>query len=54
MLNTPRYSYYTEQLERMQEIDNGMEALEFDMASDTVSIPESMLSLESITPELRG
>ena len=53
LLNTPRYSYYTKQLEQLQQRDNGMEVLELDTPSGTISIPESMLSLESITPEIR-
>ena len=54
LLNTPRYSFYTEQLEQIQETENGMETLELDTPNDTVSIPESMPSLESITPYLRN
>ena len=46
LLNTPSYSLYTQQLEQSQESENGMEALELDMPSETVSILESMPPLE--------
>ena len=44
LLNTSRYSHNnTEQLE-----DNGMETLELDTHSETVTVPESLPSLESL------
>ena len=49
LLNTPSYSLYTQQLEQFQEKENGMETLELDTPSDTVSIPENMPPLESIS-----
>ena len=49
LLNTPSYSLYTQQLEQSQESENGMEALELDMPSETVSIPESIPPLEGMS-----
>ena len=47
-LSTPYYSeYYTHLVETQNERVNMMETLELDMPTDTVSIPESMLPLES-------
>ena len=47
-LNTPYYSeYYTRLVETQNERVNMMETLELDMPTDTVSISESMPSLES-------
>ena len=48
-LNTPRYSYYTQQLQLLNERENGMETLELDTPSDMVSIPESMPPLEDLS-----
>ena len=52
LLNTPSYSLYTQQLEQSQVSKNGMEALELDMLSETVSIPESMPPLEGMSANL--
>ena len=49
LLNTSSYSLYTQQLEQFQERENGMETLELDTPSETVSIPGSMPPLESIS-----
>ena len=49
LLNMPSYSLYTQQLEQFQESKNGMEALELDMPSETVSILESMPPLEDMS-----
>ena len=54
LLNTPSYSLYTQQLERSQESENGMEALELDTPSETVSIPGSMPPLEGMSTNLQG
>ena len=43
------YSLYTQPLEQSQESENGMEALELDMPSDTVSVPESLPPLEGMS-----
>ena len=45
----PSYSLYTQQLEQSQESENGMEDLELDVPSETVSIPESMPPLEGMS-----
>ena len=50
LINTPSYSFCTQQLEQIQERENGMETLELDTPSPTVSILEIMPSLESIMP----
>ena len=44
----PSYSLYTQQLERSQESENGMETLELDTPSEMVSIPGSMPPLEGM------
>ena len=49
LINTPRYSLYTEQLEQSQESENGMETLELDTPSDAVSILESLPPLEGMS-----
>ena len=49
LLSTPSYSLYTQQLERSQESENGMETLELDTPSDTVSTPGSMPPLEGMS-----
>ena len=38
----------TQPLEQSQESENGMEALELDTPSDTVSVPESLPPLEGM------
>ena len=52
LLNTPRYPHNTEQLEQIQGEDNGMEALELDTPTGTISIPESLPSLETMPSNL--
>ena len=49
LLNTPSNSLYTQQLEQSQESENGMETLELDTPSDTVSVPENMPPLEGMS-----
>ena len=41
-VNTPTNSWYAQPLEQSQASENGMEALELDTPSDTVSVPESL------------
>ena len=48
-INTPTNSWYTQPLEQSQASENGMEALELDMPSETVSILESLPSLEGMS-----
>ena len=49
LLNTTNYSLDTQQLEQSQENENGMETLELDTPSETVSILESMPPLEGMS-----
>ena len=51
LLNTPSYLLYTKQLGQSQESKNGMEAIELDTASETVSILESMPPLEDMSAD---
>ena len=53
LLNMPSYSLYSQQLEQSQESENGMETLELDTPSDTVSVPESMPPLEGMSANLQ-
>ena len=47
-INTPMNLWYAQPLEQSQASENGMEALELDMPSETVSIPESLPPLEGM------
>ena len=42
-------SWYAQPLEQSQAGENGMEALELDTPSETVSVPESLPPLEGIS-----
>ena len=53
-INTPRYSWYMQPLEQSQASENGMEALELDTPSDTVSVPESLPPLEGMSINSQG
>ena len=50
----PSYLLYTQQLEQSQESENGMEALELDTPSDTVSVSESLSPLEGMSINSQG
>ena len=45
----PSYLLYSQQLEQSQESENGMETLELDTPSETVSIPGSMPPFEGMS-----
>ena len=47
-------SWYAQPLEQSQASENGMEALELDMPSDTVSVPESLPPLEGMSINSQG
>ena len=46
--------WYAQPLEQSQASENGMEALELDTPSDTVSIPESLPPLEGMSINSQG
>ena len=50
----PTNLWYMQPLEQSQTSENGIEALELDMPSDVVSIPESLPPLEGIPINLQG
>ena len=53
-VNTPTSLWYVQPLEYSQASENGMEALELDMPSETARIPESLPPLEGMSINLQG
>ena len=51
-VNAPPSSWYSQPLEYSQASENGMEALELDTPTETVSIPENTPPSENLTEDL--
>ena len=52
-VDTPTNSWYAQPLEYSQASENGMEALELDTPTETVSVPESLSPSEGLTTDLQ-
>ena len=46
--------WYVQPVEQLQASENGMEVLELDMPSDTMSVPESLPPLEGMSMNSQG
>ena len=53
LVDTPINSWYVQPLEYSQASENGMEALELDTPTETVSVPESLPPLEGMLVDLQ-
>ena len=51
-INAPPNLWYAQPIEYSQASENGMEALELDTLTETVSVPENLPPLESLTTNL--
>ena len=52
-VDAPTNSWYVQPLEYSQATENGMEALELDTPTETVSVQESLPPLESMSADLQ-
>ena len=53
LVDAPPSPWYVQPLEYSQASENGMEVLELDTPTETVSVPESLLPSEGLTADLQ-
>ena len=53
LVDTPTSSWYVQPLEYSQASENGMEVLELDTPTETVSVPENLPPSEGMTADLQ-